>query len=254
MKKNTKSVSPGSVFAVKHGGECQVIDYAGANKVLVRFMDEHAHHVWVTADNLRKGNVRNPYWPTVRGVGYIGVGEHAIAHGSKHTSEYVRWSAIMKRCYDQNFHRKQPSYLGCYVSKEWHNFQSFANWLNKQPNWGKEGMEVDKDILRPGNKEYGPSTCVLVPSEINRMFGQKNKENEMPPGVVFDKSENRYIAVCHDGNGKQVKIGRFKDQESAFFAYRKAKREALLRLAIKHKDVLCDRVFSAIMSYEVPGP
>ena len=65
---------------------------------------------------------------------------------------YKKWREMLARCYCEKYQTKKPSYLGCTVSEEWHNFQVFAEWFYSNFN-GSNNCELDKDLLVLGNKE-----------------------------------------------------------------------------------------------------
>ena len=72
---------------------------------------------------------------------------------------YSRWMNMLTRCYSDKFQEGNPTYKGCYVAEEWKTFSNFKEWMVTQE-W--EGLELDKDILFVGNREYGPEKCVFV--------------------------------------------------------------------------------------------
>lgn len=78
---------------------------------------------------------------------------------------YRKWAAIFERCYSEVFQKKHPTYIGCTVDERWHSFMAFREWVLAQPEW--EGLHLDKDLLVPGNKIYGPDTCLFISSFIN---------------------------------------------------------------------------------------
>lgn len=99
------------------------------------------------------------YTPSVHGVGYMGEGKY------KSTSKaYKTWKHMLTRCYDPKYHATRPTYKGCSVCTEWHNFQVFAKWF--EDNY-IEGYHLDKDSITKGNKEYSPSNCVFLSQAEN---------------------------------------------------------------------------------------
>ena len=74
---------------------------------------------------------------------------------------------MFNRCYNEKYHEKQPTYIGCSVSEEFWNFQNFAEWYNQKKYICNYALELDKDLLYEGNKIYAPSKCCLLPKEIN---------------------------------------------------------------------------------------
>lgn len=113
---------------------------------------------------------------------------------------YMRWKSMIARCYNKNNQTKHHdrSYAGCTVDKEWLLFTNFKKWMESHPNW--LDMEIDKDILIPGNTVYGPNTCLLVPKHINALLVQQ-KSNKYGPGVA--KRGNAFYSVFTDSKTKK---------------------------------------------------
>lgn len=89
------------------------------------------------------------------------------------TNAYSVWTDLKKRSRVCSGVAKHcPTYLGCSVSKEFENFQFFANWCHAQIGYSIEGYEIDKDILVPGNKEYHPDRCCFVPQALNTFISK----------------------------------------------------------------------------------
>ena len=62
---------------------------------------------------------------------------------------------MLRRCYDEKYHQKEPTYIGCTVCDEWRYFLNFEKWY--EDNWYDiegETMCLDKDILVKGNNLY----------------------------------------------------------------------------------------------------
>ena len=53
---------------------------------------------------------------------------------------------MLQRCYSPKNHAKNPTYIGCYVAKEWLTFSNFKAWMGSQQ-W--QGMELDKGVISP---------------------------------------------------------------------------------------------------------
>lgn len=153
------SMKVGEVFPTKTSGNITVVEYINANKVRVSFSS--GTQTIATADNIRKGEVKNRFIPTVCGIGYLGGTKYRATHPA-----YQNWKAMLRRCYDDKA-SCYPYYgaKGCQVAKEWHNFQTFAKWFEEHG--GEKGMVVDKDLLHiAGVKVYSPYVCtVMTPTE-----------------------------------------------------------------------------------------
>lgn len=131
---------------------------------------------------------------------------------------YERWKGIFTRCYSIKFQERQPTYIGCTVDPRWHKFSNFRDWIIQQ-DW--EGKEVDKDLLIPGNKVYGPDTCIMVSKTVNLlMHSHENERGEWPIGVYYEKCSGRFKAQCSDPFiGKNINLGRFDTPEEAHTAW-----------------------------------
>lgn len=156
---------------------------------------------------------------------------------------YTRWKAMLARCYSENYKEKKPSYIGCSVVKEWHLFSNFRAWMVAQP-W--QGKQLDKDILFPGNKVYGPDTCVFVDARINLFLTESTaNRGEFPIGVYWDKDSNRYKAQGNNpATGKRKHLGLFEDPEEAHKAWLTFKLEQAYILAAEQTD---ERVAKALI-------
>jgi len=134
---------------------------------------------------------------------------------------YRKWADMIRRCYSNNNNTKFACYNGVTVNPIWHRFSNFKKWMEQQPYWFDENMELDKDILIEGNREYGPDTCVFIPRKVNNFFKSNNNHAS---GVIYTK--NRWQAVFSDKY-----FGRFLSKEEAHLAYLNAKIKAGEELA-----------------------
>lgn len=185
--------------------------------------------------------------PVMCGVGYHG------REGIDCTSRaYYRCLDMMQRCYNHKYHERRPQYCECEVCKEWWNFHNFEKWYNEHYyKIEDEDMDLDKDILFKGNKEYSPATCCIVPHCINTLFltGRK-KRGDCPLGVWYDKEDNKYRAGM-SYHGVPIKIGSFKTIEDAFARYKIYKEDFIKDIAEQYKEKIPDRVYQAMMNWKV---
>lgn len=157
---------------------------------VIEFLDEPYHMRDATAYMIKKGQIKNPFHPSVYGRGYMGdgpyIGSHTVDGVQTKTPEYEAWRGMMKRSYCSKTHIRQPSYIGCSVHPEWHNFQTFAKWYTEQPGY-VEGWDIDKDLLVKDNKTYGPDTCILLPRQLNSILAMVDFVGErlLPRGVYI---------------------------------------------------------------------
>lgn len=91
------------------------------------------------------------------------------------TRSFAVWNTILQRTRTNSGYQKRfPLYAGCSVSPEWLSFQNFATWYTSQ-NGYNFGWDIDKDALSD-SRCYGPSTCIMLPREVNLLFAQRNQD------------------------------------------------------------------------------
>lgn len=244
---SVKNITNGDTFLTNEGCACVVIDYINSSRIIIKFLDDFGHEKSVAAKELRLGMVKNPFHPSVLGVGFIGVGEYNPSHKGKMTRPYRAWFEMLRRCYDSSFKKTIPTYDGCTVHPDWLNFQNFAKWFSLQNK--PEEWELDKDILKKGNKVYSPEFCRLVPSKINTLFTKSNaKRGSLPIGVSL--KGDRYQAIVFLQNGRKT-TKTFSSPLAAFLAYKESKEMHIKEQAEIYKTSLDCDVYEAMMSYVV---
>lgn len=144
-------------------GEFKIINHTNANNIEIEFLSTGYRKI-TRHRTAMKGEVKDKYHPCVNGVGFIGDGSHKVSVNCVQTKAYEVWSGMISRCYSKKTQERQPSYIGCTVCREWHNFQNFAEWFDGNY---IDGMCLDKDIRVKGNKVYSPDTCKFVTKSEN---------------------------------------------------------------------------------------
>ncbi len=183
--------------------------------------------------------------PIMCGIGYRG-SENVDCR----TESYLKWHDMINRCYNAKFHERQPQYRGCKVCEEWLNYSNFKVWYdqNKVPGLS---LDLDKDILFKGNREYSTATVAFVPHEINTLFinGKKNR-GDLPLGVHFDKSKGKYRAEMNFMS-HSIKLGCFDTAEAAFARYKEYKEDFIKDIAGQYKDEIPHKVYEAMMKWKI---
>lgn len=222
----------GESYVTNEGYKVTIIQNLKAN-VKVLFEDNHSQVCPYT--DLKAGNVKNLNHKSVYGIGFIGVGRYRDYQLKKIVKQ--SWYCMFDRCYSG----KNKCYEDCTVISEWHCIQNFLEWFEKNY---VEGWELDKDILVPGNKVYGPDTCCFVPKEINNLFKRNsNKTGELPTGVTRIGSKFR----SNLSSGKRtIHLGMFNTIEEASAVYKIAKQKRITELAEKFKDSLSPLVYNTL--------
>lgn len=166
------NIKVGDRFQSNTGMWCEVIKYNNCNDVLIKF--DAGDYANVQTSNLIRGRIKSAYDKSVYGIGYVGEGIFPPVVDGKRTKLYMVWFNMFNRCYNPETHSRQPTYIGCTVCPRWHNYQHFAadaHYLDGFEQWYENDIPhawaLDKDIIKPGNKEYGPDVCKFVTSAEN---------------------------------------------------------------------------------------
>ena len=180
-----------------------------------------------------------------------GVGHNDGKYPSTNTKEHSLWRSMLSRCYNESNLKRKPAYRGCSVSENFKNYTYFYEWCNNQLGFGKEGWNLDKDLLIKGNKVYSEDTCVFVPMEINNVIVKADSlRGDLPIGVVFDKSRNKFQARMWTNN-KPKFLGRYETPEEAFKVYKLNKEKHINKIAEEWKGMIDYKAYEALINYEV---
>ena len=166
--------------------------------------------------------------------------DYVVASRNHKCKYYTVWTDMIRRCYSKKCLEKHPTYGGCSIHSDWKYFSNFKKWMEKQ-DW--KGKFIDKDLLFPGNKVYGPDTCVFVTRQLNNLFTDHGGRGPHKQGVYKHGRGGMYVAQI-SRYGKQKEIGYYDNEEAAYECYKKARREYLIEVANKQKD---DRLVNALM-------
>ena len=239
----------GKVCKSKSSGDFNVLKYNNAKDVEIQFL-KTGYETTVELGNIKKGDVKDLYSPSVYGVGILGTKYLSTVNGVK-TKEYKLWQSMLERCYSDSYKKKHLTYQGCEVSDNFKYFEYFYEWCHKQIGFGNEGWHLDKDLLVKGNKIYNEESCVFIPSEINSVLIKSTAtRGEHLIGVYWNKTSKAFVARANV-NGKLKHLGSFNTEIEAFNAYKKAKETYIKEIANKWKSQIDDKVYKALMSYEV---
>lgn len=241
----------GEVGVSSQGEKMVIVRYGNKADIDVQFEDgtivEHREY-----GHFKKGNIKNPYFPSVHGIGFIGIGKFKPCdENGKITKCYKTWEHMLERCYCSKFQEKNPTYKGCRVCEEWWNFQKFAEWYYEHyyEFGNNQLMALDKDILHKGNKIYSPYNCVFTPQCINNLFIKNNKiRGNFPIGI--NKVKDKFVARLNKGN-EPIRLGTYDTVEEAFLAYKQAKEQYIKETAEEYKLLIPHELYQALMNYKV---
>ena len=240
----------GKVCKSKSSGDFKIVEYNNKTDVKIQFLNTGFEMV-VQLTNIKSGSIKDPYLPSVCGVGVSGNKYPITVNGVK-TKEYELWKDMLKRCYSDTYQKKCPTYEGCEVSDNFKNYEYFYEWCNKQIGFDVKGFDLDKDLLIKGNKVYNESTCVFLPKEINLVFTKCTaSRGEHPIGVSWNKRNKAFVAMVRKNKGKRERLGYFKTELEAFKAYKTAKESFIKEQANEWKSQIDERAYLALINYEV---
>lgn len=175
--------------------------------------------------------------------------------------EKKKYKRYVQKMYEGMFRRttpeyqkKRPTYKGVYVCDEWKNSpKAFKQWVDSQMikgllivvfTKGKKNPPIDKDLLVPGNRMYGPDVCVIVMEEINAFLTNKQRNSKSGiPGVVYSASNKLWRAFVGKGSAKKRKAK--KDFTFVFHCAFDFRAERAERLIEAHSD-MSDRIKQAL--------
>lgn len=144
-------------------------------------------------------------------------GDFKVGSGKSMDARYVKWMAMLGRCYCPVQQKRDPSYEGVTVCEEWKLFSNFNAWLQTWDNW--ENLELDKDII--GGRVYSPATCLMISPELNKFLSYQKKQGKLA-GCYYEKSREKYKANINI-DGKVKTLGRFETELDAHLCWLRAK-------------------------------
>ena len=244
----------GKVCKSLNSGDFKILKYNDSRNVEIQFLKTRYRKV-AEMKEVRSGEVKDPYSPSVYGVGVVGTKYPPTINDVK-TKEYALWTNMLVRCYSDSSKKKRPTYEGCEVSDNFKSYEYFYEWCHKQIGFSNEGNEnqfhLDKDLLIKGNKVYSEDTCVFIPAEINTLLIKcASTRGECLIGVSWHKTRKAFVAKVNKSKGKREYLGFFNTEIEAFNAYKVAKESFVKEQANKFKSQIDERAYNALMNYEV---
>ena len=155
--------------------------------------------------NFNKTFVRDPYYPSVVGIGCMG-------EPSKEDVKllYQTWVGILKRCYDPK-HIGYGRYgdRGIFVDNEWLNFANFARDVKSLPGWSLKKVypkeyTLDKDIKC--SNYYSKDTCLWISIQEQSINIEGNEAIKVtrPEGTEFITMGFKKLCADHELTSSSV--------------------------------------------------
>lgn len=219
-------------------GDFLIIEGKSTKKVRNRYyyvghFEGYSRKLYFRLDTAKYGNVSNPNKKD----------EYGFICDESNVDKYIYniWKNMERRCYDP----KCPAYStygakGITVSEEFKTYSNFRKWYEENGD-GSHNLELDKDCksyILNVPKIYSPSTCILIPSEINTFISTIGK------GIYITPS-NTY---CVRLRRKFAKINKnFKTLEEAVI-YKKNKDMEYLNILVEKHPLPVDN-FNIVKRY-----
>ena len=246
-----------------------IVDYINSDDIIVEFDDERKTRKHCKAGDFKRGKVKNPFSKSVCEIGITG-DKYPTAINKKNTKEYTTWKNMLKRCYDEKYKIKMPTYENVTCCEEWLYYPNFYEWLHSQSNFEKwmngNKFALDKDIIEKNNQVYSPDACCLVPQNVNCLFTKSNAvRGILPIGVrkynskyraelsaKTNKIKNEPSAKTNKGK-KIIYLGEYNTPEEAFYTYKKAKEKCIKQIAEEEfsQGNITKECYNAMMNYKV---
>ena len=240
----------GKVCKSLNSGDFKILKYNDRANVEIQF-SQTGFETTVQLGHIKSGSIKDPYSPSVHGVGILGTKYPTKINGVQ-TKEYTLWKNMLERCYNDTFKKRQPTYEGCEVSDNFKSYEYFYDWCQNQIGFTNKDWHLDKDLLIKGNKIYSESTCIFIPAEINLLLVKNTaSRGKHLIGVYWCKKDKAFVARVKKSKGKSEYLGYFKTEVEAFNAYKKAKESFIKEQAEKWKGKIDERAYNALMNYRV---
>lgn len=163
--------------------------------------------------------------------------------------KHNRFSNMKFRC-GKAYQGENPRYKGTFMWEGWlkHKTKTFFVLLdNNYYEVDGEQMDIDKDILQYGNKQYHPDLCLIVPHSINTFFEniEVGKTN-----ITYNSKTETYNVKITDGK-KNIGATDIDSYNEALDIYCDIKQGILVNKAKALKDKIPEKVYMALMNTDV---
>ena len=218
-----EKIEIGKMYKSRFCGDFKVLKedgYRGSTKCYIVEFLLTKYKTSARADHIRKGDVGDPYYPKIYGVGYLGA-----KYGTKiDSSMRGRWERMISRCYNLNdVHYYAYGGAGVTVCERWHCYVNFVEDCKQLPGYNNMidnphiKYHLDKDILQQGvptnQKVYSPTTCMFVPARENISQLSIDYKNEYQNSYhnVYKNEHDKYL-VNIKVNNIVHRLGRYENE------------------------------------------
>lgn len=159
-----------------------------------------------------------------------------------------RYFNMKARC-GKEYQDRNPRYYGTYMCDEWlEDKHAFFKWLDE--NYYEvdgEQMDIDKDILQYGNKQYHQDLSLIVPHNVNSFYEniEVGKTN-----ITYNKRSKKYSVKVLD-MGEPIVFDDLDTYNKALDLYCTIKQGILVNKANSLQDQIPDKVYQAMINTDV---
>lgn len=160
-----------------------------------------------------------------------------------------RYFNMKARC-GKEYQDRNPRYYGTYMCDEWlEDREAYYKWIdeNYYEVEGEKQMDIDKDILQYGNKQYHPNLCLIVPHIVNTFY--ENIEVGKT-SITYSKKTKKYSVKVSDDK-KNISANNIDTYNEALDAFCDIKQGILVRMAKSLQDQIPDKVYQAMIGTDV---
>ena len=208
-----KKTIKGKKYTSKNHGDFTIIsDKMEGNKYKIKFKKTGFETI-TTKSNINKRTVKDYLTRTAHEHGYLGT------KPMKEDKEIRKvWQDLIKRAYGKKYIAKYGTYENVSISPEWLDFRNFRDFYKDN---FVAGYQLDKDLIKPGNKVYSAKYCVYLPQKLNKMImSVQNDPIRNDLGVTV--KGKRFLASIK-ANGKVKHLSVFDTEKEAHHEYMTAK-------------------------------
>ncbi len=166
------------------------------------------------------------------------------------TEKHIKHNNMKRRC-SKYYQLQNPHYDGTYMWSGWEDnkYDTFFVWLdsNYYEIDGEIQMDIDKDIIKYGNKQYHPDLCLIVPHSINTFYEtlEVGKTN-----IKYNFKTQKYRVKVTDRK-KPIISDNIDTYNEALDVYCDIKQGILFNKAKALKDKVPEKVYNALMNTDI---
>lgn len=188
--------------------------------------------------------------------GWYNSGRHPTRINNKKLKACQLWENLKQRSCEMGkdyLTSRQKSYAGSTCCDEWKDYSVFYEWFEEQKASGRfqEGWELDKEVLKSGNKHYCPEYCCFIPKALNCILTAPKGNTTGFRGVGRHSDRDCYFVTVHVGDNRIKTKSGFKTPEEAFEFYVEQKKQYILSVLDNYRDVLQEDVIKGIEQWEI---